>query len=389
MRKKAIFISAIDFESPVQIGDHQLARQFAQDGWEIAFLSTPITPFHLLGRHREIIRRRFQTYRQGGVRHKLGAGEIWSYVPAALVIPKNNRLLNRPWVYHHWIRWTVPNIAAALKKQGFAAVDLLYIRDPLQALYLELVDARQIVYRIADQEAGFRHYNAHVQQLERSLAQRADVVLYTAPNLAEYAARLNPKRTFFLPNGVDNAHFNRPQTQIPPEIQTLRRPIVIYVGSIDYWFDFDLFNRLSGALADFSFVVIGSAGRYAERFVRRENVHLLGPKAYAELPAYLHHADVGIIPFNVQQFPDLVHAINPLKLYEYLASGLPVVATDWQALRTIQSPARLCSTGDEFIAAVRSAAASNEDPDVYRCFARAHDWSQRYQELKDLLARLA
>ena len=387
MRKKAIFISAIDFESPVQIGDHQLARQFALDGWEIAFLSTPITPFHLLGRHREIIRRRFQTYRSGGVHHRLGAGEIWSYVPASVLIPKNNPLLNRQWVYQHWNRWIVPDIAAVLKKKGFGKVDLLYVRDPLQTFYLEMVDARHVVYRIADQDAGFQHYNAQVEWFERSLAQKADVVFYTAPNLKEYVAQFNPRRMVFLPNGMDNADFD--MGFLNHEFERIGRPIVIYVGSIDYWFDFDLFNRLTAELTGCSFVVIGSPGRYAESFTRRENVHLLGPKAYSQLPAYLQYADVGIIPFNVKQYPELVNAINPLKLYEYMASGLPVVATDWLALRQIESPARLCTTCDEFIRSVQSAAASNEDPEIYRSFARCHDWSQRYQEIKDLLSALA
>lgn len=389
MRNKAIFISAIDFESPVQIGDHQLARQFALDGWEVAFLSTPITPFHLLGRHRETIRRRFQTYRLGGVRHKLGAGEVWSYVPASLIIPKNNWLLNRQWIYQNWHRWTFPNLAAVLKENEWQRVDLLYIRDPLQSFYLNWVDARHVVYRIADRDAGFLHYNAHVAESERSLAKKADVILYTTHDLEDYVAQLNPKCMYFLHNGVDNAHFQNFNQRIPPELQEIKGPIVIYVGSIDYWFDFDLFNLLTGELADFSFVVIGSPGRYAESFTRRKNVHLLGPKAYSQLPAYLHHAEVGIIPFNVKQFPELVNAINPLKLYEYMSSGLPVVATEWQTLRTIQSPARLCATGDEFIAAVQSAVASNKNPDVYRSFAQSHDWSQRYQEVKDLLAKLA
>lgn len=385
MNKKAIFISAIDFDSPVQIGDHQLAKQFAIHGWEIAFLSTPITPFHLFGRHSLTIKRRLQNSISGGSHHKFGQGEIWSYVPTSFLIPKNNILLNWNWVYKNWNKLIVPSVTATLKKKDLLKVDLLYIRDPLQAFYLDLVDTRRTIYRIADRDSGFQHYNDRVSGLEKLLAQRVDVVIYTARELEQYVANLSPQRMYFLPNGVDNAHFKNASQELPDDFREIRRPIVIYVGSIDYWFDFDLFNRLAGELADISFVVIGSTGRYHSSFTPRANVHLLGPKEYSKIPAYLHHADVGVIPFDVDRYPELVNSINPLKLYEYMACGLPVVSTEWNALRNIHSPAVLCSTDDEFITSVRTIIRSERDIETYRTFSLSNDWSMRYQEMVNLL----
>ena len=82
------------------------------------------------------------------------------------------------------------------------------------------------------------------------------------------------------------------------------------------------------------------------------NVIFVGAVERDRLPAYLNHADVGIIPFNCRDFLPLIEPVRPLKLYEYMACGLPVVSVAWQELRQMNSPAWLAETIDEFIAGV-------------------------------------
>jgi glycosyltransferase involved in cell wall biosynthesis len=104
---------------------------------------------------------------------------------------------------------------------------------------------------------------------------------------------------------------------------------------------------------------------------------LLGRRPYDQIPRYLHNADVGLIPFDVRGHASVVNTVHPLKLYEYLACGLPVVAPSWPELEAIGSPARLCRTPEEQIAAIRSAIAEPLDPSAGRHFAEAADWRGR------------
>jgi hypothetical protein len=98
---------------------------------------------------------------------------------------------------------------------------------------------------------------------------------------------------------------------------------------------------------------------------------------YSALPAYLQHADVALIPFDTTGHGDLIRHVHPLKLYGYLASGLPVVSSDWEEIRNIKSPAVLCGTPGEFVEAVSAAVAERGDRRGRIAFAQANDWGGR------------
>ena len=108
---------------------------------------------------------------------------------------------------------------------------------------------------------------------------------------------------------------------------------------------------------------------------------MIGVRSFDQIPCYLHNADVGLIPFDVEGHPELVHAIHPLKLYEYLACGLPVVATRWHELEALGSPALLFDGVTDFTTRVRQALSGQPDADIGRAFARRADWSARVDTL--------
>ena len=162
----------------------------------------------------------------------------------------------------------------------------------------------------------------------------------------------------------------------PSAIRGLARPIVVYVGAMEEWFDFDLVNRAARALPDFSFVMLGDARR--ARFDARCPTFIAwGTVAHADLPAYLWNADVGIIPFDVKNHPALVNSINPLKLYEYMACGLPVVSVGWEELRHIASPAWLTTTADDFYPSLSARLHAHGDRQRFIDYAAAQDWGAR------------
>lgn len=369
--------------TPFQVGSHHLARGFVDAGWTVGFVSDPISPLHLLGHARTQLASRFRLYRQGGV-WDLG-GQLWAYVPAALVTPRNQPLLRSQAIERHWADLTWPSIGEVVRNHGFGEVDLLYCDSPKHLSWLHHVARTRTVFRVADNTSGFDRTTRAAREAERELAAVADLVVYSAETLKDYVEGLKPRRMAHLPNGVNFSHFAKPDVPAPPEYASIRRPIVVYAGYMDAWFDYALLNELVAALPDVSFALIGGGSHAHARFTPAPNLHLLGPRPFSRLPEYLRAADVGIIPFDVNGHPTLVHSIHPLKLYEYFAAGLPVVATRWRELERLHSPARLCGSAAEFSSAIERSLAESPRRAAYEEYAQQADWKHRVLRLLDLV----
>jgi glycosyltransferase involved in cell wall biosynthesis len=184
-----------------------------------------------------------------------------------------------------------------------------------------------IVYHCVDEFSEFSgtHKEA-ILELERRLMQKADVQIVSSSLLYETKRRSNPN-TFLIHHGVDVQHFRRacqPDTPVPPDIAQLPRPVVGFVGLLADWVDFRLIQQLAVARPHWSFVLVGKVDADVSALRGLANVHLAGRQAYRDLPGYCRGMDAGILPFVLNT---LTLAANPLKLREYLAAGLPVVAT--------------------------------------------------------------
>src|SRR5262249_55425523 len=130
-----------------------------------------------------------------------------------------------------------------------------------------------------------------------------------------------------ITHGVDVAHFRQacdPDTPIPADISALAKPIVGFFGLIEDWVDLRLIRFLAQTRPAWSFVLVGKAVADTAALQGLPNVHLLGRKDYRELPGYCKAFDAALLPFVINE---LTLAANPLKLREYLAAGLPVIAS--------------------------------------------------------------
>lgn len=356
----------------LQVGSHHIARTFIRNGWKIAFISDPISPAHFLKPSSEL-KKRYFLYKSGGLKEQ----NLWTYVPGALLTPYNCSFLKSSWIHANWAKLTFPSIISKVKQQGFDKPDLLYIDSPFYAFWLDLLSPKYSIYRLADYTQAFRQTAPAKKLQEKALLSSVDCVIYTAKSLKQYITTCRPKRMEYIPNGVDVPHFTKQQCQ-PPDYQSLQGPIAVYAGTIREWFDTHLLCAAARALPNWQFVIIGP--NEGQKFEPLPNLHLIGPRPWKNLPAYLQHATVGIIPFNVEKWPELIHRVNPLKLYEYMASGLPVVSMQWDELVRLKTPALLASSKQEFIALIEKAKPSK----VYRNFAMNHDWSYRGRQIIEL-----
>src|SRR5207249_4443843 len=153
----------------------------------------------------------------------------------------------------------------------------------------------------------------------------------------------------------------------PRELQHLPGPLLGFFGTLAPWIDTELLKQVARAFPHGSIVLIGPVWIDCE-IPNLPNVHWLGPRSYADLPRYAAHFDVGLIPFRINT---LTAYVNPLKLLEYLALGLPVVSTPLPDLSCFADVVHQATNHDDFVDQVRLALDNRSPEQRQQCFARA------------------
>lgn len=370
----------LPFRSTFQVGGHHIARGLARKNHRITYLSTCITPFHALewirGNRHELLLR-VGNYRAGGRTESHG---IFSYVPLSLLPLVKFPLIDSQWIAARFLKWTLPRLAKRLRKPG--PFDVFIIGNPKFIPLLEEIDCRQAILRLVDNTTAFKRAPRVLGTLLRNAVSQCDQVIVTSRvSMRNIVKMSRSKPVHYIPNGVDYNHFSRKDYSIPEDIADIPRPRAVYVGAIDDWFDTDLLQLAAERLVKTSFVIIGPPKINVKRLRRQSNIFFLGPRPYASIPDYLWACDVGIIPFLRN---DLVDGISPIKLYEYMAAELPVVATEWEELRQIESPAFLAQTNDQFVEYIASAIASGKSGN-YAAFARENCWDAKVEAIEHVI----
>ncbi len=367
------------YTGPFRVGSHHYAYSFKKLGYDVAYLSKPLSPWHLLFAKNQERSDRFEIWRNQGV----AKDEIWSYVPMSSFTPSNTPLLRSRWCFNRWQSFTFPLLKNVLKERGFDRVNILWFDNPAFGFLLDDLPHDKSVLRIADNLKGFENSWPALIEKELDLARRVDRVIYTARNLkGEFAGKVNEEKMTFVPNGVDFEFFEKADKSFPEEFKEIPEPRITYVGAIDKWFDIEMLYQAAGRLPGCHFVVIGLARTNISRLEGVNNIHLLGPKPYERVPQFLTHSQVGIIPFLRN---NLVEFVNPIKLYEYMACGLPVVSTSWEEIRQMGSPAFLAGDTAEFSAAIEKVLAEPKNAARYIEYARGNEWQARLQQVLELL----
>ena len=265
------------------------------------------------------------------------------YVLTPLVIP-----LHR----YGWIRWINQWLLSLILKSYLRKnkVDkfILWISHPSAEPMAKRLGESKTVYYCGDEYAEFTSFSRElVMKLERDLLKKVDLVLVVSERLYQTKKEYNPN-IFLIPHGVEFDHFSRYNLtfmELPADIKYIKRPIIGYYGLIRDWIDFELLEKITQK-KDWSLVLIGPTSVDISKIQVKENMHFLGPKNYKDLPLYLQGFDVCIIPYKLTEI-----TINsrPLKLFEYLASGKPVVSTPLPSVLPYRDVVRIGSTHEEFI----------------------------------------
>jgi teichuronic acid biosynthesis glycosyltransferase TuaH len=253
--------------------------------------------------------------------------------------------------------------------------------SPLVAGYCRLGWASKAIYYARDDWAVHpsqrRWWPAH-EEAYRRIRRRGMPVVAVSGSVLE---RLQPEGpAMVLPNGLDEREWLDP-APAPPWVDRLPRPRLVYVGTLDTRLDLEALEAVRRRFTDGALILAGprSPGNDLEALAGHSNVHVVHLEDRASVVGLVASADVCLLP---HRRTPLTEAMNPLKLYEYLAAGRPTVATDLEGSQGIHPRIRLCPEGADFVDAV--AAALDEGPmdEASRLeFIEANRWSRRHQRL--------
>lgn len=263
-------------------------------------------------------------------------------------------LANRIGVIHALDEWTTRR--AIRRWLGERAQDaILWLYHPSFISHIGRLPRRHLVYDVMDHFRAFKQSKSGVVNQEDLLLEQADIVFTGGRAMhGPIAERRSDAHCF--PSGIDLDHFGAAReesTRIPSEIRDLSRPVLGYFGAIDERLDFDLIREVCCAHPTWTVVFLGPIIPGTEIAIEEPNFVWLGPKPYAELPAFVKGFDVCIMPWEKTE---LTAHLSPTKTPEYLAGGKPVVSVRIRDVeRDYGDVVLFGDTPEEFAAAVEQA----------------------------------
>lgn len=183
------------------------------------------------------------------------------------------------------------------------------------------------VYYCVDEYSEFQDFDRErIVAAERATLRRADVVITTSRELYDTKRALHPN-VHLVRHGVDFDHFAgawQDELPRPSDMPAMAGPVFGFFGLIHHWIDTELIVDVAKRRPQYDFVLIGDCKVDVSKLRASSNVHLLGRRDYASLPAYCAAFDAALLPFVVNA---MTRNVNPIKMYEYLAAGLPIIST--------------------------------------------------------------
>jgi glycosyltransferase involved in cell wall biosynthesis len=378
-----VILSTADWDNPYWTNKQHVAVELARLGNRILYIDS-------LGIRQPVfsrgdLRRIYRRLKRGVHPPEQVRKNLWVWSPLAVPLQRfaTIRLLNR-YLLRFWLQFW-------LRKLGFGR-PLLWTYSPLTLQLLGRDAFNEVVYHSVDDIAEQPGMPKQViRAAEGDLVASADVVFVTSLELLDRHKAIN-LNTHYLPNVCDYEHFARARDDglaEPADISSIPPPRIGFVGAVSsYKLDLNLIREIATERAHWSFVFVGEIGEgdpwtNLETLRGLPNVHFMGGRPYADLPAYLKAFDVAILPSALN---DYTKAMFPMKFFEYLAAGLPVVSTPLPALAEYGSVATFCGDSASFVEAIeRDLRDPNANATSRQNAARENTYASRTKRMLDIL----
>ncbi len=355
-----VLFSTADWLAPYWTNKQHIAKGLAERGHRVLYIESPgIRPPR--GNARDI-KRLIARLGRGFSPPTERGGNLWVYSP--LTVPLGHRFAIVRTLNGWLLRWAVQNWCSQYSMGDI----VVWTYHPYISGIIEAIPAAALVYHCVDDLAAIPGVDATIFRImEDNLLARADLVFTTSPYLQDHCARIAGPRAIYERNVADIEHFAeaRQSGAIPDDLGRINGPKLCYIGVLsDYKLDLDFIEKCIQLSPDWNWIFIGEeperqSNPIIARLAERSNVHFLGYKTYDVLPDYLRGIDVALLPNLTSGY---MSGVFPMKLYEYLAAGKPVVATRMAALSALAEQISIIDTPQEMVEAVTTILASPPEP---------------------------
>lgn len=374
--KDIVCVGFADWQTELKTNQHHLMSRLARDNRVLFVESLGLRQPQLSSRDLKRILRRLRR----GVAPPREVDGL--HVLSPLVVPLHRfaaiRALNArllPWL-----------VGRAARRLGMSS-PILWSYNPQAEALLDVLSPSLVVYHCVDDVAAQKGVDAaSFRAAEKRFVKRADAVLTTSEPLAERLRKISDKVTA-MPNVADTELFSHAleDGRVDPELEALPGPRIVFTGAIVATkLDVELLVSLARLRPNWTFALVGPVGAGdpstdVSVLGQEPNVHLLGLRAYDALPDVLRGADAALIPYSLNE---LTASIFPMKVYEYLAAGLPVVATPLPSLRGVEGIVTAADAESTASSLDELLAADSPDARAERSrLAAGHSWDARIEEI--------
>jgi glycosyltransferase involved in cell wall biosynthesis len=379
-----VLFSTADWDEPYWTNKQHTASILAARGWRILYVESVgfRSPKVSSGRDWSRLWRRLwrgvQSLVLGPPRR---ADNIWVLSP--LMVPAGHHLPFVRSLNQAMLRFSVNRFARSHRYDK----PVVWTYHPYMLDAIATLPRGPLVYHCVDDIAAIPGVDVDAfRNAQQDLLGRCEAVFTTAQSLKDVCLPFNPN-THFFGNVVDEAHFGaaRADGPLPAELAAIDEPRLVYHGVLsDFKVDLPLLLKTAQARPQWQWVIIGEEreGQRSDllaQLKRLPNVHLLGYRSYRALPQYLRGMRVGVLPTLINEY---THSMFPMKFYEYLAAGLPVVSTPLDFAKEPRAGLEVGGDADAFIAAIdKQLARGKLSADEARAAVGENTWEARLDKM--------
>lgn len=378
LNKKIICLSSVDW-FPIPTRKQQVMSRIPKEV-EILYVEPPVTLISPL--KDKSCWKKFWRFMEGP--RKL-TDNITLYTPPP-ILPFGNviRIINR---FNQW--WDGLFIKHQVNKLGFEK-SILWTYMPNSADIAGRLKEDFLIYDCIDEHAEYNGFikKQTVHEMEADLLRKSDLSFVTVQGLYDSKVQYNANM-HIIPNGANIELFMQCQdenTEIAQEMKQLSHPIVGFLGVIQTWIDMELLEKIAKAHPEWSMVLVGplGAGVNIDALLKYSNVVHLGRKNPEELPSYMKAFDICLNPFKIN---NLTLNVSPLKFYEYLATGKPVVSVDMPDVRAFSEVIYIGKDHEDYIKQVERALEEDNSERVEKRLqlAKQNSWEARTNTMLNIV----
>jgi glycosyltransferase involved in cell wall biosynthesis len=381
-----IIISTADWDHPFWTNKQHIAKRLADRGHRVLYIDS-------LGLRRPTakqsdIKRIFKKISRftNGLQEKYK--NLWVWSPIVIPFHGNENIRN--------LNFKFLEIALKYfsKKLNFKN-PILWIYNPLAQKLVGNLNEQFSVYHCVDELSAQPGMPIETLKYEEEmLLKKVNMVFATSPNLYETRKKYN-SNTYYSPNVADYEHFHKAascETEIPEDIKNIPGPRIGFIGAISgYKLNFNLIESVAKSSPDLSFVFIGQIGEGEPgtdiiNLKSIKNIYFLGPKPYNDLPNYLKAFDVCLLPNNLNEY---TKNMFPMKFFEYLSAGKPVVMTQLPALEEYYHLCYVANDSKSFCEMILKALQENNKLLIDKRIeeAKKHNWDSRIDTMLSLIEK--